>query len=230
MLLLVAVLITSGTLWAQGNPSPDALLRAAEQLEQVDGDIGGALSAYQALVDRHPTHRSAGRALLRIAAIRTRQGEVAVARAALRRVIAAFPAEKAAAEQALSRLPGPSTSTDRRVEGIENARMAADASISSDGRYLSYIDQATGELAVRDLSTGRVRQVTNLKDKKGHVEYSAVSGDGRWIAYVARPGGVKEERALWLSPLNAAASTQPRPLLAGQWAAPRQWLLPSRTI
>ena len=57
---------------------------------------------------------------------------------------------------------------------------------SQDGRYLSHVDLASGELAVRDLETGESRLVTH-KDpgtETGQFAYfSAMSSDGERIAY-----------------------------------------------
>lgn len=58
--------------------------------------------------------------------------------------------------------------------------------ISSDGRFLSYTDWSTGDLAVRDLETGESRRLT----QKGTWEvpeaaqaFQAISPDGRHVAY-----------------------------------------------
>jgi Tol biopolymer transport system component len=59
---------------------------------------------------------------------------------------------------------------------------------SSDGRYLTFTDWSTGDLAVRDLSTGAKRRLTDHGgwDKTaGHAdESSLISPDGRQVAYV----------------------------------------------
>lgn len=58
---------------------------------------------------------------------------------------------------------------------------------SPDGRYLTFVDWATGDLAVRDLTTGESRRLTNKGDwyeSKEYAEYSTVSPDGKQVAYV----------------------------------------------
>jgi len=59
---------------------------------------------------------------------------------------------------------------------------------SFDGRYLTYVDWSTGDLAVRDLKTGTKHRLTDLGgyDKaSGHADESAlISPDGRQVAYV----------------------------------------------
>ena len=57
---------------------------------------------------------------------------------------------------------------------------------SADGRYIAFTNWETGDLGVRDLSTGKTRLLTRTGgwEKSGDwAEGSAVSADGRWIAY-----------------------------------------------
>jgi Tol biopolymer transport system component len=55
--------------------------------------------------------------------------------------------------------------------------------ISPDGRYLSYVDWETGDLAIRDLTTGENRRLTS--GPRGEFAfYSRISPDGRHVAYV----------------------------------------------
>ena len=58
--------------------------------------------------------------------------------------------------------------------------------ISPDGRYLSFVDWETGDLAVFDVGTGQTRRLTNKgswKDSSSYAEGSVWSRDGRQIAY-----------------------------------------------
>src|SRR5690606_7654497 len=56
---------------------------------------------------------------------------------------------------------------------------------SPDGKWLSFADPATGELAVRELRTGEIRFVTRKSEaEKGQFAYFSVIGpDSRQIAY-----------------------------------------------
>ena len=66
--------------------------------------------------------------------------------------------------------------------------------VSPDGRYLSFVDWDTGDLAVRDLETGKNRRLTNKgtwKESSDFAEYSRWSPDGGQLAYdwyIDRPG------------------------------------------
>ena len=58
--------------------------------------------------------------------------------------------------------------------------------ISPDGRHLSFVDWATGDLAVRDLATGENRRLTNKGSWEDSLEFalaSCWSPDGKQIAY-----------------------------------------------
>lgn len=58
--------------------------------------------------------------------------------------------------------------------------------VSPDGRYLSFVDWETGDLAVRDLATGQNRRLTNKgewTESNEYAEVSRVSPDAKQIAY-----------------------------------------------
>jgi Tol biopolymer transport system component len=58
-------------------------------------------------------------------------------------------------------------------------------SVSPDGRYLSFVDWDTGNLAIRDLATGENRPLTKKVSwaSGGFALYSRISPDGKQIAY-----------------------------------------------
>jgi Tol biopolymer transport system component len=60
------------------------------------------------------------------------------------------------------------------------------ASVSFDGRLLTFIDWDTGDLAVRDLSSGQVQRVTNDGSWEPYecADEAMISPDGEWIAYM----------------------------------------------
>jgi hypothetical protein len=60
--------------------------------------------------------------------------------------------------------------------------------VSPDGRYLSYTDWDSGDLALHEIATGTDRRLTDTKQKKRNVNDvfaagSAISRDGKQIAY-----------------------------------------------
>ena len=55
---------------------------------------------------------------------------------------------------------------------------------SPDGRFLSFVDSATGDLALLEIATGKPRRLTNNTPGSGQFAYfSSISPDGKRIAY-----------------------------------------------
>jgi len=76
---------------------------------------------------------------------------------------------------------------------------------SPDGRYLSFADWETGDLAIREIAAGEMRRVTNKESwfKSGEfASYSTISPDGQQVAFAwfAQAGGTGE----WLWELHVA--------------------------
>ena len=99
---------------------------------------------------------------------------------------------------------------------------------SPDGRYLSFVDWETGDLAVRDLASDQNRRITNKgswSESEEYAESSAVSPDSRQIAYawfnndnfyelrlIAASGGqprvlFRDKEVFWISGLPAGRRT-----------------------
>ncbi len=58
--------------------------------------------------------------------------------------------------------------------------------LSPDGRYISYVDWETGNLALREVATERTRLVTTTGSREGPSVYaskSVISPNGKWIGY-----------------------------------------------
>lgn len=54
---------------------------------------------------------------------------------------------------------------------------------SADGKYVSYVDWTTGDLAVHELASGTNRNLTNEGWEKGWAQHSVFSPDSRQLAY-----------------------------------------------
>jgi Tol biopolymer transport system component len=100
-----------------------------------------------------------------------------------------------------------------------------------DGRYLTFMDWSTGNLAVRDMSTGEARHLTRKPtNDAGYGELSVVSPDGKRVAYHWYPGA-------WTWELRVVNldGTNDRLLLRDEegqqiYAAPRDWSPDGREI
>ncbi len=78
----------------------------------------------------------------------------------------------------------------KEASEIRPKRLWADATTnllgmpSPDGRYLSFLDQATGDLALWEIATGKQRRLTANQPGSGQFAYfSAISADSRRVAY-----------------------------------------------
>jgi Tol biopolymer transport system component len=117
-------------------------------------------------------------------------------------------------------------------------------SVSRDGRYLSYMDPETGDLAIYDVRAGTRRRITsNGSGFKEFAEYSVFSPDGRKLAYgwqnaegeyelrlIARDGGgpqVLVPKAPWLRPYGFSPDSVSVLVLIGSQDRKRQLALVS---
>jgi Tol biopolymer transport system component len=84
---------------------------------------------------------------------------------------------------------------------------------SPDGRHLSFVDWSTGDLAVRDLTTGESRHVTNKgswSESSEQAGYSVFSADGKQLAY----SWFNEEKKIFELRSIDLNGTQPHVLLS----------------
>ena len=112
----------------------------------------------------------------------------------------------------------PPTSAPVKVADVD-----AMGDVSSDGRYITYVDWATGDLAIRDLISGADRHLTNKGswiESSEFAEYSVISPDGTSVAYAwAREGGLYDLRLV-----STDGSTRKTLYAKGlPYIAPRDW-------
>ncbi len=107
--------------------------------------------------------------------------------------------------------------------------------VSPDGRYVSYTDWSTGDLALRDLTADTGRVVVAANNAKGgrvkvFAEVSTISRDGRRVAYSRYDEG-RGRYELWIAELHGDAKA--RRVYGGptvDWLAPRDWSPDGRWI
>ncbi len=105
---------------------------------------------------------------------------------------------------------------DRLIEWPgDSTETAQSASISPDGRLVSYVALGPGDLHVREVESGRDVAVTRFEANGGFVDYSAISHDGKFIAVIAAEKG-KQRQGLHIVSIGAPESAEPRLLLPGQ--------------
>ena len=192
-LMLGGFLVVAAKPTAQGKA--DVALRAAMETETVKGDLKAAIEQYKKIVAGAGTNRAlAAQALVHMAECYQKLGD-AEARKIYERLVRDFGDQKEAVTIARSHLGrGKSIAT---LGGMTSRRLwttpqgldwdfFTGATISPDGRFLSYTDWQTGNLALHEFTTGSDRRLTNNGTSAQYdswAEESAISRDGKQIAY-----------------------------------------------
>jgi Tol biopolymer transport system component len=182
---LAVVLALTVTMEAQAK-RPETLLQEALNKEKIAGDIDGAITLLKPLAE-HDRPDIAARALVALGRLYDRLGQ-AQARSTFERVVRQFPNQAEAVKEARGWLaanaPAAATPSGPLHETLWKGSRIESPAPFPDGRSVVYIDWVTGkgDLAVRDLKTGRNRLLT--KDAGwDFYENPLPSRDGKRIAY-----------------------------------------------
>ena len=242
--VLIAV-IGAGLLFGVASPdaqtSAEAALKAAIELETVHGNVAAAMEAYKKLAS-DPNRAVAAEALLHLGSLQERSGQ-REATETYSRIVKEFPQQTDAVAQARARLdalarPAPGSGpTESSVWTPPGDIGRGVSSVSSDGRYLAFVDSNSQEVFVRDLRTGQNRQLTSLarvrrdpsqseKDSYFAVGPCVFSKDGTRLATIWWNGAaVRHEIVV----VDVAGTAPPLRLPAGgtpqDWTSDGQWLL-----
>lgn len=170
------------------------LLSKALYQEEIDGDLDEAIKTYRLIEEQYPESRKvAAEALLHMGLCYEKLGQKE-ARQAYQTVIQNYGDQidfVSKARERLSKLELLNTKS-KEPEGIALKQVwtgiEADdcGSISLDGKYLSFVDWETGDLAIRDLTKGTSRRLTTeatYEDPNQFAYSSVFSPDGKQLAY-----------------------------------------------
>ncbi len=178
----LAVILLASLLGAATESGYD-LFQKALVLERTEGKLTEAIKAYQRVVGKYPGERKlAAKALMQMALCQERLGQVE-ARKTYERLVRDYSDQTEQVQAAQGRLTvlgnnrkaPASAMTARKVwsePGID-----FEGEISPDGKYISFCDNDTGDLAVYDLESGTKRRLT---DKGGSWEDDVYAYDSRW--------------------------------------------------
>jgi Tol biopolymer transport system component len=206
---------------AQKDEPAEVLMEAAHQKQLVEGQLEQAIQLYRRIVQEHSgNHTLAAKALLEMGQCYEKLGNTE-ARKAYERLLRDYGDQNEAAAQARTRLAAISSKVASRSSEMVTRRVwagqdvDAEGSISPDGRYLSYADPTTGDLALRDLVTGKMRHLTNNTKSSENAFFSTISPDGKQVAYEWSGDGFGDLRIVGLD------GSAPRILEGG--AIPTDW-------
>ncbi len=211
------------------------LFQKALVKERTEGNVEEAIQLYQRIVREFSGNRAlAAKALLEMGQCYEKLGKTE-ARKAYERVLREYADQSEAATEARTRLAALTGGNNAKGTELATRRLwaAPDGYVlgrtSPDGRYLTYVDFDTGDLALRDLATGEKLRLTN--EGSGSPDYaywSVPSPDGKQIAYswVTRNLSTIELRVI------GTDASKPRLLYSnnGEAVAPVAWSPDGREI
>ncbi len=191
LFVALACALLASNLPTQENRSAEVLLGAALHQEEVEGNLEQAIESYKKFLSEYPDNRPlAAKALFQMGRCYEKLGN-AEARKAYERLIRDYADQSEQAKLARARLAalrqpaGLPTFTTRQVWVLPDMGNIEGAP-SPDGRYLSFVDWETGDLAIRDLESGTSRRLTDKGPWEKSDEFalfSRWSADGKRIAY-----------------------------------------------
>jgi hypothetical protein len=210
----VAALAAAVAVFGMPAQSGHDLFQQALVKERAEGNLQEAIDLYDRIVrDFSADHALAAKALVQMGQCYEKLGK-AEAKKVYERVIRDYADQAEPLQVARTRLaalaqPLRHEMAVRRIWSDPTTDTSGE--ISPDGRYLSFVDWETGDLAVRDQATGKSRRLTDegsLQDPSRFALYSRWSPDGRQIAYD------------WYSPSGPFSSNEVR-VLALKGGRPR---------
>lgn len=171
----------------------EQLLPEAVQLEEVKGELEQAIKVYQAIITGFPDNRPvAAEACFRMGMCYEKLGKQE-AKKAYRQLIREYSDQEDLVAEARGRLAAleqpliPAVKKGLAVRKIwDGPEVDIMGEPSPDGKYLSYVDWETGDLAIYEIETGKKRRLTSTgswDDPVAFAEYSRWSPDGKKIVY-----------------------------------------------
>ncbi|OGU87984.1 MAG: hypothetical protein A2492_13440 [Ignavibacteria bacterium RIFOXYC12_FULL_35_11] len=187
-LLALELCVLTSIATAQQNKAEQMYQQALYEMEG-RGNYAKAIDMFNQVVAQFPKEKSvAAKALLHVGMCQEKLGN-REAQKAYERVIKDYTDQHEVVAEARARLDLITGKENkefiiRRV--IEGTDVGFEGAVSPDGRYFSYVDWESGDLAIYEIATGNRRHLTNKGswDKSDEFAYfSRWSPDGKQIAY-----------------------------------------------
>jgi Tol biopolymer transport system component len=159
--------------------------------ERAEGNLQSAIQIFERIVKEFPNNRElAAKALVEMGDCYEKLGK-SEALKAYQRVLHDYADQSVEANQARTRLAALEHGGAKSNELVTRRIWAGpdvddEGATSPDGKYLSYVDWDTGDLAILDLATGQKRRLTHAGTLVGNEDFAGFpvpSPDGKQIAY-----------------------------------------------
>ena len=230
--ILIALAGQPAFLGAQGSTSIEAQFKAAQNKEQIQGDLKGAIEDYRKIANG-PDKTWAARAQLRMAECYRKLGDAEATTIYQQLSTSGDAATAAEAKRQLSALRGGPAAN--RVPAPHrlvwtSPPNAQGGKVSPDGRLIAYITVGTDQpnssgVFVHDVSAGTDRALVTGPKQPNNGSYGTFSTDGKQLVYMwNEPGpGAMELR---LVPTDVMGAIKPRTLFSdsnANWVEPHDW-------
>ena len=196
-LLIAAFLLLASVLGSLALQTGYDQFQKALAKERGEGNLEEAIALYQKVIDGTKDESLAAKAQLRIGICYEKlgQGKAKLAQEAFQKVLDNYPEQSEAVMEAREKLSFLRKSRALMETGDKEFKIRQvwtglkadlDGMVSPDGRYLSFVDWDTGDLAVRELATGTNRRLTNKGSWAQSPEFalfSKWSPDSRRVVY-----------------------------------------------
>src|SRR5262245_21906432 len=196
--IVLPLVLAASLALAQGNGYD--LYQKALVKERAVGDVEEAIHLYQRVVKEFGSnHTLAARAQYRLGLLYDRIGRSDEAQRAFNAVVSQYSDQTDLVREARAKLVNasarPSNSTGEKSKspatmGVrriwEGNQDVPSGSPSPDGALLSFVDLETGDLAVRELDSGKSRRLTDKgpwSKSNEFAEFSVISPDGKQVVY-----------------------------------------------
>ena len=190
-------------------PAAKTLYQQALHEQEARGNLKEAIALYERALAAKPDRELAAQALLRMAECHQKLGNDQ-AQTIYHRVVRDYPEQKNAVALARTRL---GTDRNTQQDAMTFSRVWTvdwPIDVSSDGRYIAYLEGIPTDLFLHDTVSGASRQVTSHKtEPDGYITTARISEDGTQAAYDWCTRVVCELR---VTSLQGAAVATPRKL------------------
>lgn len=187
--LLIAILLLAIPLAAQ-QPSPRDLFERARILDESNRNLDEAVALYGQVAAQSTDRELSADAQLRAGLIFERLGRPADAQRTFASILTRYPEQGNVVRRAQARLATLAPSGRAEANGAVARRVWAGADVSytaaasPNGQFLTAQDMTTGDLVMREISTGRTRRVTAMKEAWAEFALgSVISPDNTRVAY-----------------------------------------------